>query len=1351
MFLKQSSLSVIDAGLETLEQNIVQIPGFLPHCVGVRRAPIVVLIVAHLFLVSCSSDEPSVVANPDRYELDEDTTLTLTPGDGVLSNDAVESLSDVELSVMSGTTKGVLELDQDGAITYTPNANYSGEDSFIYEVVSAGSQVAKAIVTLTVHPVNDAPTASSENFSMDEDTSLVVPESEGLLKDSMDIEGDALTISNVASAQHGLLAVAANGGIEYTPSPNFFGTETIGYSVTDANGASTPLTLTIEVRPVDDAPVGVGDSYQVDEDTTTFFDSQNGVAANDMDADGDSLTVSIEFTTPQGELQLFEDGSFSYTPPADFDGAESFAYTVSDGSLSSAPVIVTIQMLGANDAPIALGDFYDAVEDASLVVSASLGVLANDFDVDGDALVVSLVDVPLNGNVSLAPNGGFSYIPNENFFGIDTFSYVSSDGVFDSETVTVTVSVAGLNDRPISVASTTTTKFGRSVSDVVDIYDPDADELIHSIVSSPANGAVVLDPDTGSYTYTPDTDFLGYDTFSTRAYDGQLMSAAATVTVEVISLPAIATLLPNEGSTGQPLQLLGIGFGNSAGTILFDGQPVTPINWAAGNVAFEVPTNLAAGQYDVILTDVDGDSTQTLSYVVRPWIASVSPIESSPGTEVVIRGDALGTSPGVVRIVEQDATIVSWSNTEVRILIPDVFFRGEIPIVLTTAGEGDANFTTIVVQGPDVWITDPLPKGGYSSGLVWTGTEAVVVGHSGVVGRYNPGTNSWAMTSGVGAPHYVAGSMEPIWTGDRVMLAPNGAGASYDPFADSWRANGTSGVQSGFQSGFTTIWTGTETISWGGGSSQRGQRYDADTRTWTPTSLLGAPSRRSQHTAVWTGSEMIVWGGYGESTYHDTGFRYVPADDSWAPISTVGAPVGRSQHFAAWTGREMLIFGGSNSSGWLTNGAAYNPSNDSWRVIESSNAPLISAFTEAVWTGSEMMFLPLESTVPGGLYNPVTNSWRSMSNPIARATGWANASVWTGREVIFFDGNFTETYRYDPQLDTWTTVSDKLPSSYGNDYVAFTGTEMLIWGGSDNGIPRGLRYNIASKTWSEMTTLGAPPESIRSGSSVWTGEQFIIWGGSPSGVNRTSDGWSYHPATDTWTGISSVGVPEGRSQHSAVWTGEYMIIWGGRGFSLLSDGGIYHPASDSWTSISTVDGPGTRYRHSAVWAGTEMLIWGGNGQGEFPVTGHRYDLMTDSWLPMTPVDAPEPRQSHTTVLTDDAMLVWGGSDTTVVGTGGAYHYATDTWTPITAVGAPSARFGQSGVWTGTEMIIWGGSAGSGPEAAYIYDPINDSWRTSTTNNAPRRRQDHHSFWTGGKMLLWGGNSGPGYLLEYIPY
>src|SRR5262249_24550826 len=150
------------------------------------------------------------------------------------------------------------------------------------------------------------------------------------------------------------------------------------------------------------------DAYSTEEDTPLTVDAAAGVLANDSDPDGDPLSTSLVTGPMNGTVTLNPDGSFNYVPGANFNGSDSFTYQASDGTLTSDPTTVAIGVCPVNDAPTTADDAYSLDQGTTLTVDATTGVLANDSDIDGDALSAAVVAGPANGTLSLNPGGGFN-------------------------------------------------------------------------------------------------------------------------------------------------------------------------------------------------------------------------------------------------------------------------------------------------------------------------------------------------------------------------------------------------------------------------------------------------------------------------------------------------------------------------------------------------------------------------------------------------------------------------------------------------------------------------------------------------------------------------------------------------------------------------------------------------------------------------------------------------------------------------------------------------------------------------------------------------------------------------------
>jgi N-acetylneuraminic acid mutarotase len=304
--------------------------------------------------------------------------------------------------------------------------------------------------------------------------------------------------------------------------------------------------------------------------------------------------------------------------------------------------------------------------------------------------------------------------------------------------------------------------------------------------------------------------------------------------------------------------------------------------------------------------------------------------------------------------------------------------------------------------------------------------------------------------------------------------------------------------------------------------------------TWTPTTTVNAPDARFGHTAIWTGSEMIIWGGaFLDNGYHylNTGGRYDPATDTWLVTSITNAPTARWLHNAVWTGSEMIIWGGySDATGEVSTGGQYDPITDSWTTTTTANTPTARVHHTAIWSGSEMV-------------------------------------VWGGYGCNG-NCNFNSGVRYNPQKDSWTpTSTTNAPERRWDHSVEWTGSEMIVWGGTNDTIylNTGAKYNPADDSWTPTSTAKAPLGRVGH-TWIWSGSEMMVWGGTDSTFNDCNTGGRYNPTMDSWSATSTDNAPSPRDSLAAVWTGSEMIVWGGHNFEdnmFFNTGGRYCAQSGS--------------------------------------------------------------------------------------------------------------------------------------------------------------------------------------------
>lgn len=288
---------------------------------------------------------------------------------------------------------------------------------------------------LSSYGLNEAPTAADDVFSGDEDTLI----SGNVLTNDADLDGDVLTVQaqSFTTALGGTVVLNADGSFTYQGAANFNGNDSFDYTVFDGNGEQDTATVSLTINGVNDAPSAQDDAFSGNEDAQIT----GNVLGNDADIDGDALSVDAQpiTTAHGGTVLLTSNGNFIYTGAANFNGTDSFSYTLQDAAGATATATVLLSITAVNDAPVAGDDGFAVYRNGSLEGS----VLGNDTDVDGDTLSVTpgSFATAMGGTVVLAADGSFTYTPAVNYYGEDSFDYVLLDGVGGTDLGTVSFAV----------------------------------------------------------------------------------------------------------------------------------------------------------------------------------------------------------------------------------------------------------------------------------------------------------------------------------------------------------------------------------------------------------------------------------------------------------------------------------------------------------------------------------------------------------------------------------------------------------------------------------------------------------------------------------------------------------------------------------------------------------------------------------------------------------------------------------------------------------------------------------------------------------------------------------------------
>jgi hypothetical protein len=427
-----------------------------------------------------------------------------------------------------------------------------------------------------------------------------------LTNDSSAPDGpETLAVTDVGTPSHGTSTVHPVHGIRYTPSAQYNGPDAFTYTISDGNGGTDTATINVIVSPVNDNPVAVTDLLSVNEDSA---DNTIDVLANDtMGVDtGETLSVSA-ITQPAHGATTLTAGVVRYAPVANYVGADTFTYTLSDGNGGTAIGTVNVTVTSANDNPTAVDDGVTVLEDSG---STSVAVLANDSIAPdtGETLAVTGVTQPEHGTATFtAANVG--YAPAANYHGSDSFSYTIGDGNGGTDTGTVNVTITAVNDAP---------SFTKGANEIVleeaglqtvtgwatNLSAGPADEAAQTLsftVTNDNNGLFSTQPavaSNGTLTYTPAANQYGTATVSVRINDnggtangGANQSAIQTFTIIVTGVNDVPSFTKGANQTD-----------------LEDAGLQTVAGWA---------TAISAGP---------GEATQTVAFEITSTNAPCSPL-----------------------------------------------------------------------------------------------------------------------------------------------------------------------------------------------------------------------------------------------------------------------------------------------------------------------------------------------------------------------------------------------------------------------------------------------------------------------------------------------------------------------------------------------------------------------------------------------------------------------------------------------------------------------------------------------------------------------------------------------------
>lgn len=515
-------------------------------------------------------NDPPTLGN-DTFTVDEDSMTMLN----VLANDssAPDGMETLTIVAVSSAMNGIVS-SGGTSLSYRPNANFFGMDTFTYTVSDGNGGQATAMVAVTVQPVNDPPTAANDAFGVVEgsmNTSLDVLRNDTGAPDV----GETLVVTSVTVPMNGTASVSPGGtSVRYTPNAGYNGPDEFSYTVLDPGGLTATAQVQMTVGPANDPPVNAVPMPQtVAEDATLAFTAPNTFSVSDPDAVNQPIQVAL--TAMNGVLNLAPtsttplvftvgDGTndatmtfsatvpeintalatLTFTPTANFNGMASVRLVTNDlgntgvGGAQTDSDQVAITVTPVNDNPRAVADPITVAEDST---NNAIDALGNDEIAPdtGETLRITTITQPTNGMAQLVLGGAsLSYTPATNFFGTDTFTYTITDGNGGTATGTITVTVLNQNDPPTAVPDVFSVPQD-SVDNTLDVLAndtsaPDPMETLSVVVTSPAaNGRITITPNGALVRYTPNAGYIGPDSFTYTVRDSNNGIAAAIVSLNI--------------------------------------------------------------------------------------------------------------------------------------------------------------------------------------------------------------------------------------------------------------------------------------------------------------------------------------------------------------------------------------------------------------------------------------------------------------------------------------------------------------------------------------------------------------------------------------------------------------------------------------------------------------------------------------------------------------------------------------------------------------------------------------------------------------------------------------------------
>ncbi|MEZ9955961.1 polymer-forming cytoskeletal family protein [Vibrio cyclitrophicus ZF170] len=486
--------------------------------------------------VSVTPENDPPVAGSTSYMVNEDNTITISDEQLLVNSSDVEGAVSIDSVTYSGTD-GVFQDNGDGSYTFLPNENFSGDISLDVIVADEDGSIDETTAGITVLEVNDPPVAGPTSYTIDEDSVLTFSESQ-ILVNASDVEGGVELVGINYDGSDGIFIVNGDGTCSFAPNENFNGQVQLGVTIKDEDGATVDTHINVDVLPINDPPTSGDLAYTINEDSSITL-SQDQLLARAGDIDSENLEAINLSTDENATIQQNDDGSYTITPDADYNGDLDLSFDIIDNDGGSVQVGLDITVNPLNDLPQAQDQQFSIEEDGTLLFTDA-DLLAGASDIDGDELSIeNVLYTGADGVLSDNGDGTYSFAPNENFNGEVQFSFDVSDGTGSTAAV-IDVSVTPENDPPVAGSTSyTVQEDGQiTISDeqlLANSSDVEGDVALSSVTYAGDDGSFV-DNGNGTYTFTPNENFDGDISLDVVVVDEAGATATTTAGIDVIAV-----------------------------------------------------------------------------------------------------------------------------------------------------------------------------------------------------------------------------------------------------------------------------------------------------------------------------------------------------------------------------------------------------------------------------------------------------------------------------------------------------------------------------------------------------------------------------------------------------------------------------------------------------------------------------------------------------------------------------------------------------------------------------------------------------------------------------------------------